>query len=271
MDLFHLIDKMMVLNRDDGVVFTDTTRLDVISELLEGTGYQKVNDQMLFHMYAKKPLREMKKTILVSSHVDCEKNISKCFFRELDDNMIQGTFDNGLTNALILSLMLKGELPDDVIIAFTGDEEENGTGAKNVASFLKSEGKIPRMTVVLDATEEGWKTESHFTIENDFWDYGKDMNVMKQVISRLDGKWNFVPGDLQDIPKFIDKEKIIYVPSYDDESWDYDEEYMSCFSFCVPTEGEMHCDDGILARKESCISAERNLSKILCSLSELYS
>ena len=44
-------------------------------------------------------------------------------------------------------------IEDDVIIAFTGDEEEEGTGAKNVADFLKSEGKIPLMSVILDGEE----------------------------------------------------------------------------------------------------------------------
>ena len=36
-----------------------------------------------------------------------------------------------------------------------------------------------------------------------------------------------------------------------DETWDLDELDVQCFSLCLPVKGDMHNDQGVLARKES--------------------
>ena len=36
-----------------------------------------------------------------------------------------------------------------------------------------------------------------------------------------------------------------------DESWDYDEENIKCFSLCIPVGGDMHSDEGVFARIRS--------------------
>ena len=51
-----------------------------------------------------------------------------------------------------------------------------------------------------------------------------------------------------------DEEDVVFEMEYEadeDESWEYDEADLPCFSFCLPTRGEMHSDEGILARVAS--------------------
>ena len=48
--------------------------------------------------------------------------------------------------------------------------------------------------------------------------------------------------DDPDDPRIIDEE------AEPDESWEYDDCEQICFSLCLPTKGEMHSDEGILAR-----------------------
>ena len=68
----------------------------------------------------------------MSSHVDCEAGITECFSREEKDDILKGTYDNSITNTAILALMMEGYLPEQVIIAFTGDEEKESKGAVEI-------------------------------------------------------------------------------------------------------------------------------------------
>ena len=121
----------------------------------------------------------------------------------------------------------------------------------------------------LDATEEGWVTEADFTIENDFWDEEFGEEVVK-VVRQSGYNWNYVPGEPDEIPGYIPKQRIINVEAYADESWDYDEADIPCFSFCLPTKGEMHCNDGILARKSSFMHYTEVLERLLTNLCHYY-
>lgn len=47
-----------------------------------------------------------------------------------------------------------------------------------------------------------------------------------------------------------------------DESWEYDGLGVRCFSLCIPVKGEMHSDEGVLAR----ISGLKKYIEILCLL-----
>ena len=250
-DILTILQNVSVLNRDNGSAFTNTERLDAIAHLLQGSGYQRINVCGLFHIYARMPVAELgKSVVIVSSHVDCEYHITKCFSRLIDADTMLGTFDNSITNAAILNLMLKGNLPDHVLVAFTGDEEENGQGAKDVISFIRNNRLRVQNTFVLDVTEEGWNTGSDFTVENDFWDENYGKKVI-DLVEQIGYPWNYVPGKPDDIPDYIPKERVVRVEAYEDESWEYDEAGIPCFSFCLPTKGEMHCDEGILARVAS--------------------
>ena len=265
-ELIDVLERVCVLNRDDGSVFTVTDRLDAIASLLRGSAYKRVDAAGLFHMYARRPAETLRSpVVLVSSHVDCERGITKCFSRRIDENTLLGTYDNAITNAAIVYLMRSGLLPDDVLIAFTGDEEENSRGAEDVVRFLRRRRLEVRNIVVLDVTSEGWETGADFTVENDFWeeDHGERLIAL---IRRTGCQWNYVPGDPDDIPDFIPKDRIIPIEAYSDESWDYDEADLPCFSFCLPTKGEMHADAGILARAGSFRRYTEVLGRLLTEL-----
>ena len=50
-NLITILQKLSVLNRDNGHVFTDTSRLDTIEELMQGSKYKIANTDGLFRMY----------------------------------------------------------------------------------------------------------------------------------------------------------------------------------------------------------------------------
>lgn len=250
-DVFSILDQIMRLNRDDGRRFKRTDRLDEIQRLLWDSSYRRINPQGLFHLYAKRPLDQITGPIsLVSSHVDCEVSISRCFWKDTGDGLLRGTFDNAATNAAILFLMLEGTLPESVLVTFTGDEEEGAHGINETVRFLRSKNMEIDSAVVLDVTDRGWKEHVGFTVENDFWDDAWGRRVIERV-SRLPAEWRFVPVDPDDIPTYVPRERVIPVEADEDESWDLDEADIQCFSLCLPVNGDMHSDHGVLAEKSS--------------------
>ncbi len=141
-DVLSILNRLMCLNRDNGQQFTQTDRLDEIQRLLWDSRYRRVNPQGLFHLYAKCPLDQIAgNVVLVSSHVDCESGISRCFCEDAGGGLLRGTFDNAATNAAVLSLMLDDTLSNAVLVAFTGDEEEESRGIVEAVRFLESKKK----------------------------------------------------------------------------------------------------------------------------------
>ena len=251
MDLISVLKQVSVLNRDNGAVFTNRERLDAIALLLRGSGWDRVEADGLFHLYAQKPVAALGKHVLVvSSHVDCQRGISRCFTRVIDDDTLLGTFDNAITNAAIVYLMLAGRLPEDVLVAFTGDEEEDSRGAKDVSRFIRKNDLRVLNLFVLDVTGEGWGSKADFTVENDFWEESFGKKII-DLVKQTGCTWYYVPAEPDEIPGFIPKDRIIPMEADEDESWEYDEADLPCFSFCLPVKGEMHCDAGTLARTAS--------------------
>jgi len=243
-DEVEVLKKISVVNRDDGMVFTDTGRLDVIAELLEPTEYRRLNEHGLFHLYGKKPLDEITgNVLLISTHVDTERSISRCFTKVKEDGKLIGTFDNMLTNAAALTAMLRGDFPENVLVAFTGDEEEDSVGAIQASRFLQNH-SIPFFVIVLDVSDEGYGV-ADFTIENNCWNKWIAGRVISAAKS-LGKRWRFVPeDDEEEIPLSIPPSLVILHSADDDESVAYNEKEIDCFSLCAPTRGFMHSDAGI--------------------------
>lgn len=260
MDFFELLKQIMLPNKDNGKKFTSTERIDKIYEFLKNTEYRQINENGLFFAFAKKPISQIEKPLVISTHIDTVMN--KFFTQEAENGMILGTYDNCVTNAAALYLMLNNRLNDNVIVAFTGDEEIDSHGAIDVSKFLIKNNKRPKLVIALDVTEDGWEKECDYTIENDFWSY----NIGKKIIrgaEQISEKYQFVPSDTDEIPHYIDKSHIIMREADCDESWDYDEFNFDCFSLCIPTKGDMHSNKGVLARKESCLKYNEVLENIL--------
>ena len=250
-DVFDILGRIMRLNRDNGERFTRTDRLDEIQRLLWDSRYRRVNPQGLFHLYAKRPLDRIEgPVVLVSSHVDCEEGIHRCFCEDAGDGLLRGTFDNAATNAAVLSLMLEDALPDTVLVAFTGDEEDESNGIRQTVRFLRSKQVGIPLAVVLDVTDMGWNEGAGFTVENNFWEDAIGTRVIERA-GRVPAEWRFVPEDPDDVPGYVPPERVIDQEADEDESWELDEQDVPCFSLCLPVEGDMHCDAGVLARRSS--------------------
>ena len=256
-----ILNEVSVLNYDNGKKFINTDRLDAISRLLWNSSYRRINAQGLFHLYAKAPLGDIRgEILLISSHFDCHKNITRCFAQEYGSDCLKGTFDNVLTNAIVLQLMLEDSLKANVVVAFTGDEEEDSNGAIKVTRYLKRVGRNFR-AVVLDVTDMGWSEACTFTVENDFCSsFWLERIIRCAMESGQD--WKFVPSDPAHVPMAVPLENIIRQEAEPDESWEYDEQGVECFSLCIPTAGEMHSDNGILVRRNALEPYMKMLRKI---------
>ena len=229
-DIFDILTALTVDSKDNGECFTVTDRIAVIERMLDGTDYTLVARLPLALLYSKRPLREGDRVLLISSHIDCV--YGHCFCTD-EGGCLRGTFDNSFGNAAVLWNMLHGELPDNVVVAFTGDEERDSCGAMQVVRALGEAGVEVSAALVQDVTNEGWESGALFTLENDL---GIDILTGYNIISSLekyDGRFAFKHNALPD------------------ESWDYAECGIPSLTLCVPVGGDLHSDAGVLLRKES--------------------
>lgn len=229
MDIDSLLDIVTVDCKDNSRVFINKDRINAIREILKGSNYQLLHEGKLCYIYGKKPV-EGESVVLISSHIDCVYD--HLFCKDYSEDYYQGTFDNSLTNACVLKNMLDDSFSDNVIIAFTGDEEEDSKGAKEVLRTLDDWNTNISIAIVLDITEVGWSEQCSFTVENDLGiDIFKGHRIV-EILKDYNAKMGFVHD------------------AEPDESWEYDEHDIPCFTLCVPTFGDMHSDEGVLARKK---------------------
>lgn len=229
MTITEILQKVCVTSTDNGTSFVDTTRLNVIRNILSPSSYQEVYTGDLCFLFSKRPI-EGQAIVLISSHIDSV--YKQCFYADAGV-MYKGTFDNSLTNAAVLWCMQHDVLGENVVVAFTGDEEKDSHGCHEVMRVLEEHGCTVKFVITTDVTEEGWDKACPFTLEND---NHVDLMTAHRIIQSLD-EWgtNY---------KFIhDAEP--------DESWDYADGHYACLSLCAPILGEMHGEEGVLARKES--------------------
>ncbi|MBR5478239.1 MAG: M28 family peptidase [Bacteroidaceae bacterium] len=243
-DFFDILQTVTVDCKDNGECFTVTDRVAAIEQMLEQTDYKLIGRQPLALLYSKREVREGDRVLLISSHIDCV--YGSCFCNDEDDCM-RGTFDNSFTNAALLWNMLQDRLPDNVVVAFTGDEEKDSQGAVQTVVALGQMGCEVATALVLDVTNEGWERGALFTLENDL---GIDILTGYSIISSLEqygGRFAFKHNALPD------------------ESWDYADYGIPSITLCVPVGGELHGDAGVLLRKESALE----YSKVLAMLASL--
>ena len=119
--------------------------------------------------------------------------------------------------------------------------------------------------IVLDVTDFGWKEGADFTVENDFWNK-KNGQLVCDTADKLGYPWLFVPKDPDNIPDYIPENRVYPEEAEQDESWEYDEQKVKCFSLCLPVYGKMHSDEGVIARKQSFIHYVEMLNRVCHSL-----
>ena len=228
MELIPILKQVTVDCKDNGRNFTVTDRIQAIMSILADTDYQLLHGGNLCYIYGRKPVRNQS-VILISSHIDCVYD--ELFCQTVDGGqMLRGTFDNSLTNACVLYDMLHGKLDDNVVVAFTGDEEADAGGVDEVIRILRNWNTHIGLAIVLDTTEVGWEKQQHFTVENDM---GIDIITGHKIVDLLERYHNLYG--------FVHE-------SEPDESYDYDEEEIPCFSLCIPTLGDMHGEEGVFVR-----------------------
>ena len=244
-DFFDILQTVTIDCKDNGECFTVTDRVAVIERMLENTDYKLISRQPLALLYAKRQVREGDRVLLISSHIDCV--YGSCFCNDEDDCM-RGTFDNSFTNAALLLNMVQDRLPDNVVVAFTGNEESDSKGAVQAVVALGQMGCEVATALVLDVTNEGWESGALFTLENDL---GIDILTGYNIISSLEqygGRFAFKHNALPD------------------ESWDYADYGIPSLSLCVPVGGELHGDAGVLLRKESALEYCKVLAMLAAML-----
>lgn len=249
MDFTTIRDIVCADCKDDGECFKEVSRLDLIERLTEQSDWHRIAEGKLFRLYARKPLCSSDEVVLISSHVDC---VYGHLFCTLQDSLMQGTFDNSLTNAAVVSAMLRGMLPDDVAVAFTGDEEKDSGGAKEVVEYLSNIGCGVKFVVVTDVTNVGWQHRLSFTIENDLNIDLLTAHTIVEVMKEFAGHYGFVHDALPD------------------ETWRYGEYGFPCLTLCYPVDGDMHSDAGATARLSDFTIYCNALERLSASLSSSF-
>ena len=187
-----ILEKISLPCRDNGGCFTDVQRLDAIAECLKGR-WQLLVDGHLAKIYKHPDFDPTKPVVVFSSHVDMVAN--RCY-ADCAGELWRGSFDNLITNAAVVSNMVNMGFASNVLVAFTGDEEEDSRGADEVITALRSKNIKIDFIIVTDVTEVGWNVGKHFTIENIFPDDG-------QSVATLLSKWLPLLSDIDICPKVV--------------------------------------------------------------------
>jgi hypothetical protein len=243
LEIFEIIKKVTVNCRNDGASFFVADRIDAIKALLEGTKYSLLYDGKLVKLYGKAP--KPGKIRLLSTHIDCVRY--KSFFARENGEFFEGIFDNAITNAAAVMAMIKGALPDNVMVAFTGDEEKDCRGAVETVEYLGSHGYELDEAIVADVTFENFDGGS-VSVENFF----SEPDGFTAAISARIG--------LPEVT-FI-KEAMA------DEAYEYAALGVKAFSLCIPCESlsenkmNMHTGFGLRIKKKSVDEYYRALAGI---------
>lgn len=230
-----VLERIAVRGEDDGEKFTDTARVDAIADCLKDSAWKLYHDGRLAKIYVQRDFDSKKPVVVVSSHVDmvAERCYAKC-----DGELWKVSFDNLITNAVIVACMKANVFNSNVMVAFTGDEEayDGFGGADEVAESLSEKGISVKHVVVTDVTEEGWEDEKAFTIENVLPE--DDESHQKRMAKSL-----------KEAVADIDNNPCVIVDGEPDEAWEYDEYDLPCCSVCMPCRGDMHSEEGVEIRR----------------------
>lgn len=241
--LFQQVENLTIPSTDDGCRFVRCDRLDKIATVLEGSRYALLDDRPLAYVYRHLEYDPAKPTLLVSNHID---SLYAHYFVNSSDDIIRGTMDNSACNAVAVYLMKQDLFPPQVLITFTGDEEYSSRGVNQTIEILRSHDSIFRnleLVISLDLTEESYGC-SHYTIENYFIE--SEHNNALLSFSREQELRAYL-SDILVAPTFVEDGEA-------DESWQYDEHDLNCFSLCLPCAllgTDMHQDCGVMVYRES--------------------
>jgi hypothetical protein len=273
----HLTEVLKAITidcKDNGRIFTNQSRIHYISDRLSVSKYSlrkypdDNSDNSLARIYehnhfAQNTERSDSDIVVISTHIDCV--YQKLFVKDQGECFL-GTFDNSATNAAVLHLMCQGMFNENVAIAFTGDEEEEGEGAEEVAEYYAGNNHHVKSIIVCDLTNAKWRIEEDFTVENLYEaDVSRDYYRRRQLSSIYRTESAFSKVIFEPLHAFT--EKVAYIRRAEpDETDNYSEHGFACFTFCLPCKGNMHSEGGVLIRKKSLEIYAKALASLANSL-----
>ena len=232
-----VLERIAVRGKDDGERFVDSSRVDAIADCLADSDWRLYEDGCLAKIYAHKDFDPQKPVVVVSSHVDM---VAEQCYAESNGEMWKGSFDNLITNAIVVACMKNGLFTANTLVAFTGDEECDSGGADEVAEFLAEKYINVKLVAVTDVTDEGWLEGKHFTIEN----------ILPEDDARTQRRMEAL---LKSAVADIDPQPCVVVEGEPDEAWEYDEFDLPCCSVCMPCLGDMHSEEGVEIRSAALV------------------
>jgi len=236
------IIQLTVPSIDNGTKFIRTERLDLIIKALKNSEYECLADLPLSKLYRHKKFKTNQPCLLLSCHID---SVYKIYFATVKKREIQGTFDNSACNAILVELMRRSRLPEQVLICFTGDEEDQMKGVEQTVKFMRENNIIQYLGLVitLDLTEEGFGSH-HYTIENYF--VRKKKNKMSVNFSRK--------RNIKRYLKTLSGTCVFVKNAEEDESCKYMKHDLNGFTYCLPClllGDHMHDDAGVAILRNS--------------------
>ena len=226
LNLIDLLNLVNVPGCDNGIMFLDPTRRNIIEKLVEKeTEYSVIADNgyvMLCNCHDD----HNENVILISCHIDHPFD-DEGLFIEVNGNKITGTLDNSASIACLLKYMMN-YITSNVYITFTGDEEGDGCGSIETIEYLKSE--LPQVyerlsTIIsLDVSPDNYSQD--ISIENIDSQYVDEINEL--------------------LSNDINAGYLLQEESEPDESCRYREvcdEDINVFSLCLPIENECYIRD----------------------------
>lgn len=255
-----ILDQVNLPSKDDQTTFVDTTRLDSIAKcLLEGGSPWELRfSGPLFRIYAKSGSQSVSDPVVISSHADSNHLVHQ--YRHVEGTAeLLGTFDNSITNAVLVGLMIEDLLPRGCLVAFTGDEEINSEGAVGVMACLRKEGIEPRAVIVVDITSERYYGHS-CTLENYF---AKCRGLLPWTEEAF---FEYLQTALE-----VRIPHVHHTEAWSDESWRYEKQDVPVFSLRIPTrpahpehpdEDWMHSDEGVYVRADLLPQFDSSLTRL---------
>lgn len=253
----QIIEDMTAMCRSNKKEFIVDSRIKVIRDYLKNTSYKEYYSQDApVSLWSKAKIEDLPRDIvLISSHADIVNNISACNSKLTEEGFYKGTYDNIITNAAALILMLEADLPENIVFAFTGDEETGRcNGAKEAASYLYRNKKKP-ICIALDVTFEGFDENDLCSIENASAPKHIEQEFLNNLVdnfSKAEGEeqtFHFVKLGESHVPSKIEKKYMAKSSGMYDEGMCYKEEGYSALSFCIPCDGSMHSEAGVYIKQ----------------------
>lgn len=259
-----------------GFIQGKTQKLDAIRELLavSDSGYHEIllDSAQIWRKDISAPI-----DVIISSHADVVDEITKCSSVLSEDGYYNGTYDNSGTTAALVTLMTERNLPDNILVAFTADEETGRcNGAKQVLEYARNRGNDP-VCIALDVTYEGYDKGHLFTVENLSSGHKKDedfsfLNDVGNTMLAMDTEkqsCSFVRLNKHAIPTVIDQDKYMSKDSgWLDEAQIYVKEHAKGFSLCLPCDGSMHSNRGVSVRQPAYEGYINALEGMIVSMSK---